>query len=99
MSDFDEDKRSLKNELNDFIEDVTNDEVDVEDLLEDCDSGEDFVRLDGFSEKPKEYRSKAEELLDEVYDAKTEDDIGRLLNKFKNLKKSYDSVRPNDLLI
>lgn len=96
--DLDDEKKSLKDELTDFIEDVTNDEVEVEDLLEDCDSGEEFVQLDKFSEVPEQYREKAEKLLDELFYAKTERDIERLRNKFNFLQGDYDSARPNDLL-
>ena len=51
-----------------------------------------------FLDAEPSYFKDAEKLLDEVYDAGTEQNIKRLREKFNDLQDDYGSVREHDFL-
>ena len=102
MFDFEYEKKQLKKEVTDFIDDIEEDRIKAEDLYDDLskeeNTGEECVRLKEFLDAEPSCFKEAEKLLDEVYDAETEKNIKELYIKFNNLRKDYSSVRENDLL-
>ena len=102
MFDFEYEKKQLKKEVTNFIDDIEEDRIKAEDLYDDLskeeNTGEECVRLKEFLDAEPSYFKESEKLLDEVYDAETEKNIKELYIKFNNLRKDYSSVRENDLL-
>ena len=102
MFDLDDEKKSLKNELTDFIDAIEEDRIKAEDLYDDLSkedgTGEECIRLKDFLDAEPSCFKNAEKLLDEVYDAKTERDIERLRKKFNDLHNKYGSAREHDYL-
>ena len=102
MFDFEYEKKQLKKEVTNFIDDIEEDRIKAEDLYDDLskeeNTGEECVRLKEFLDAEPSCFKEAEKLLDEVYDAETEKNIKELYIKFNNLRKNYSSVRENDLL-
>ena len=102
MFALDDEKKSLKNELTDFIDAIEEDRIKAEDLYDDLSkeegTGEECVRLKEFLDAEPSYFKESEKLLDEVYDVRTEQDIERLRQKFHDLQDDYGSVREHDFL-
>ena len=102
MFDFEYEKKQLKKEVTDFIDDIEEDRIKAEDLYDDLskeeNTGEECVRLKEFLDAEPSCFKEAEKLLDEVYDVRTEQDIERLRQKFHDLQDDYGSVREHDFL-